>query len=103
VVDLIGQNFEPAPKVPGTDRVISLETTESRVRAILDLVPITRISDLTPLDPLGLPTFSAVTPLAADLTIHMGKGRDAMSARISAVMEAVERSAKSGKWERIGA
>jgi ribosomal protein S12 methylthiotransferase accessory factor len=68
-----------------------LATTEARVREILALVPITRISDLTPLDPLGLPVFSAVTPLAVDLTSHVGKGRDAPSAKVSALMEAVER------------
>jgi ribosomal protein S12 methylthiotransferase accessory factor len=84
-------NFRPAPKIPGTERVIPLATTEARVREVLSLVPITRISDLTPLDPLGLPVFSSVTPLAVDLTTHMGKGRDALSARVSALMEAVER------------
>jgi ribosomal protein S12 methylthiotransferase accessory factor len=58
---------------------------------VIRRVPITRVCDVTPLDPLGLPTFSAVTPLAADLTTHMGKGRDAASARVSALMEAIER------------
>ena len=84
-------NFEPAQKIPGTNRVMSVETTEARALAILALVPITRISDVAPLDRLGLPAFSAVTPLAADLTSHMGKGRDAVSAKVSAIMEAVER------------
>jgi ribosomal protein S12 methylthiotransferase accessory factor len=84
-------NFEPAPKIAGTNRVTSLEETEARVRDIQNLVPITRISDVAPLDPLGLPAFSAVTPLAADLTVHMGKGRDPLTAKISAAMEAIER------------
>jgi YcaO-like protein with predicted kinase domain len=83
--------FRPAPKIPGTERVVPTATTEARVREILSLVPVTRISDLTPLDPLALPVFSAVTPLAADLTSHLGKGRDAPSAKVSALMEAVER------------
>jgi ribosomal protein S12 methylthiotransferase accessory factor len=84
-------NFLPAPKIAGTERVMPLATTEARVREILSLVPVTRISDLTPLDPLALPVFSAVTPLAVDLTSHLGKGRDAPSAKVSALMEAVER------------
>jgi ribosomal protein S12 methylthiotransferase accessory factor len=35
--------------------------------------------------------YSAVTPLARDLTTHMGKGMDPTSARVSALMEAIER------------
>jgi ribosomal protein S12 methylthiotransferase accessory factor len=96
MVDLIVWNFAPAPKIPGTNRVTPLEATEARVRDVQSLIPITRISDVTPLDPLRLPAFSAVTPLAADLTIHMGKGRDAKSAKISAAMEAVERVSAEG-------
>jgi ribosomal protein S12 methylthiotransferase accessory factor len=91
LADLSVWDFDPSPKVPGTNRVTSLEATEARVLGILSLVPITRISDLAPLDRLGLPAFSAVTPLAKDLTLHMGKGRDVTSAKVSALMEAVER------------
>ncbi len=54
-------------------------------------VPITRLADLTPLDRLGLPVWSAATPLARDLTTHLGKGASAVAARVSALMEAVER------------
>jgi ribosomal protein S12 methylthiotransferase accessory factor len=53
---------------------------------------VTRVSDLTPLDPLGLPTVVAVTPLARDLTTHAGKGLDLQAARVSALMEAIERA-----------
>ncbi|QRO00153.1 YcaO-like family protein [Archangium violaceum] len=67
------------------------EETEARVLAIRARVPITRLSDLTPLDPIRLPVFAAITPLARDLTTHLGKGVDAVSARVSALMEAVER------------
>ena len=55
-------------------------------------MPITRLADITPLDRLGIPVFAAVTPLASDLTTHMGKGPDRRSARISAILEAVERT-----------
>lgn len=84
--------LEPSPKLGRLAcRVIPVEETEARLRALLPKIPVTRISDLTPLDPLGLPVYSAVTPLARDLTSHMGKGLDAASARVSALMEAVER------------
>lgn len=55
------------------------------------LVPITRISEVSRLDPGCAPVFSATTPLAKDLTTHMGKGETPGAARLSAVMEAVER------------
>lgn len=55
------------------------------------LLPITRVFDVTPLDLLGIPVWAAVTPLAADLTVHMGVGWTAEAATRSAVFEAVER------------
>lgn len=51
----------------------------------------TRISELMALDDLRLPVCCAVTPLARDLTTHLGKGPTPLAARVSAVMEAVER------------
>ncbi|PTL78105.1 YcaO-like family protein [Vitiosangium sp. GDMCC 1.1324] len=84
--------FQPSPKIgPLSSRVVPAEETERRVLAVRSRVPITRLSDLTPLDPIRLPVFTAVTPLARDLTTHLGKGSDAVSARVSALMEAVER------------
>jgi ribosomal protein S12 methylthiotransferase accessory factor len=61
------------------------------LKSTIDQLPITRIADITPLDVLGTPVFATVTPLARDLTTHLGKGVDKEAARISAVMEAVER------------
>jgi ribosomal protein S12 methylthiotransferase accessory factor len=85
-------SFAPSPKVSREfPRSVPAHFTEERVRAALPKLPVTRVSELTPLDPLGLPVFSAVTPLARDLTTHMGKGPDATSARVSALMEAIER------------
>lgn len=58
---------------------------------ILDQIPITRVADITALDVLGIPVFTSVTPMAKDLTTHLGKGMDKQTARIGAVMEALER------------
>lgn len=69
----------------------SFEETERRLGPIYDRVPITRVYDATALDRLGVPIWGAVTPLARDLTVHAGKGMSSQAARISAVMEAVER------------
>jgi thioglycine synthase len=69
----------------------SYEDTERRLAPLLARVPITRVYDATALDRLGLPVWGAVTPLARDLTVHAGKGMTAQAARLSAVMEAIER------------
>jgi ribosomal protein S12 methylthiotransferase accessory factor len=84
-------SFPSARKVAGGVRTTTIDETERRLVAVLPKVPVTRLTDLTPLDPLGLPIFAAVTPLARDLTVHSGKGLDSRSARVSALMEAVER------------
>ncbi len=85
-------DFPPAPKLsPLSERVVPIEETERRVSAVIGRIPVTRVADLTPMDYLRLPVYSVVTPLARDLTTHLGKGHDDISARVSALMEAVER------------
>lgn len=79
-----------------TPRIASPAETEARLRGLMPAVPITRLAELTPLDRLGLPVWSAVTPFARDLTTHLGKGVDAPAARVSALMEAVERCSAEG-------
>jgi ribosomal protein S12 methylthiotransferase accessory factor len=83
--------FRSTPKVRPGGRAVPLEETLHRVRPLLRRIPVTRVADLTPLDDIGLPVFSACTPLATDLAVHLGKGVDPDSARLSAVMEAIER------------
>jgi len=80
-------------KLPHGSRAVTPEETERRLEAcgVRRALAITRVADLTPLDPLGIPVFVAVTPLARDLTTHAGKGESRASARVSAIMEAVER------------
>lgn len=83
--------FRSTPKRSPAGRAVPLEETQARLRPILARIPVTRVADLTPLDVIGLPVFSACTPLAADLAVHGGKGVDAVAARLSALMEAIER------------
>jgi len=84
--------FKAAPKLSALSyRTAPAQETLARARSRAPRVPITRVSDLTPLDRLRLPVFCAVTPLARDLTTHMGKGPDLVSAEVSALMEAIER------------
>jgi YcaO-like protein with predicted kinase domain len=84
-----GERFE---KIAGsTGRVATLDAIERRTSVLLDKVPITRISEISRLAAPAMPVFSATTPLARDLTTHLGKGPDVNTARMSAVMEAIER------------
>lgn len=94
-------NFGVSQKLaPASSRLVDPATTEARIRPLLWRIPVTRIAELTPLDPIRLPVYCAMTPLARDLTTHMGKGVDDVSARVSALMEAIERvSAESVEGE----
>ncbi len=51
---------------------------------------ITRLANITGLDYLGVPVFIAVRPNGRSLSVAQGKGLDVASARVSALMEAVE-------------
>jgi ribosomal protein S12 methylthiotransferase accessory factor len=94
----LGREISPDPwgfvsttKIDAGERSVVVAETYARVRSIARHVPITRVADLTPLDDLGLPAYAAVTPLARDLKVHNGKGATRPAARVSAMMEAVER------------
>jgi ribosomal protein S12 methylthiotransferase accessory factor len=82
----------PSVKIsPLVPRICSIDETECRVASVMDRIPITRVANITPLDILDVPVWCAFTPLASDLTTHLGKGTTHKAARVSAVMEAVER------------
>lgn len=51
---------------------------------------ISRVTDITRLDRLGLPVFASVRPRSLGLRVHAGKGLRAIDARVGAWMEAVE-------------
>ncbi len=88
---MLGRAFPPAPVRSPAGHALAYAETERRLEPLLDRVPITRVYDATALDRLGLPVWAAVTPLARDLTVHAGKGPTPAAARISAIMEAIER------------
>src|SRR5438105_2825395 len=90
--ELIGpDSFGPTPIRSPSGHARAFEETERWLAPLLERVPITRVYEETALDYLGIPVWAAVTPLAADLTVHAGKGATAPAARISAIMEAIER------------
>lgn len=77
----------------GTQRVFDPETTLANTTALLPKIGVTRIANITDLDRVGIPVFSAIRPSAAAgaISIYSGKGANETNARISAIMESFER------------
>jgi len=77
----------------GTQRVYDEATTLEKTKDQIKKIGVTRIADITNLDRLGIPVFSAIRPSAAKgaISIYSGKGSTEQRARISAIMESFER------------
>lgn len=73
-------------------RACPVEETLEHARRIGQQVGITRVTDTTPLDRVGIPVFASIRPTAApgSLCVSAGKGLIAAEARIGAYMEAIE-------------
>ncbi|MBP0932475.1 YcaO-like family protein [Streptomyces sp. KCTC 0041BP] len=76
--------------LPGTVRARTPEQTWAAVAGLLPESGITRLADLTGLDCIGLPVWTAIRPSALTLTTSQGKGATGLLAKLSAVMEAIE-------------
>jgi len=83
-----------APKVfgHGMHRVVTPAETLRRIRPLAWKAGVTRLADITGLDRIGVPTWSAVVPKSPDLlSTYNGKGATRTDAACGALMEAVER------------
>ncbi|MET9322016.1 YcaO-like family protein [Streptomyces sp. NPDC003038] len=76
--------------LPGTVRARTPEETWAAVAGRLPDYGITRVADLTGLDCIGLPVWTAIRPASRTLSTSQGKGATPLLARLSAVMEAIE-------------
>ncbi|MFG2631620.1 YcaO-like family protein [Streptomyces sp. NPDC048473] len=76
--------------LPGTVRARAPEQTWEAVAGHLPDYGITRVADLTGLDCIGLPVWTAVRPASQTLSTSQGKGATGLLAKLSAVMEAIE-------------
>ncbi|NTV00609.1 MAG: YcaO-related McrA-glycine thioamidation protein [Methanoregulaceae archaeon] len=76
-----------------TQRAVPPEETEKRVKALLPAAGITRVADITSLDRIGIPVFSSIRPTArrGAVSVYNGKGATPAEARVSAMMEGIER------------
>ncbi|MEP7071237.1 MAG: YcaO-like family protein [Verrucomicrobiota bacterium] len=80
------------PKVirKGTHRAHDLDRTLARVLALAPVMGITRVANVTGLDPIGIPVVMVCRPNSRSVAVSQGKGIDLPSARVSGLMEAAE-------------
>jgi ribosomal protein S12 methylthiotransferase accessory factor len=71
-------------------RSVAPELTERRARRLMPDLGISRVTDITRLDRLGVPVYASVRPRGRTLRVHAGKGLAADEARVGALLEAVE-------------
>lgn len=76
-----------------THRSVAPEDTIKNVEGKLKTAGVTRVAEITHLDRLGVPVYSAIRPMAADgaVSIYAGKGATKTQAKASAMMESFER------------
>lgn len=74
----------------GARRACPPEETWARLRPLLPVFGISRVANITGLDRIGIPVFTACRPNSRSLSVFQGKGLTNDAARVSAVMEAFE-------------
>jgi ribosomal protein S12 methylthiotransferase accessory factor YcaO len=75
-----------------SERVRSVEDTLIEITPICKNIGVTRISDITYLDKLYIPNYSSVLPGTEDsIWVYSGKGPTKIHAKVSALMESIER------------
>jgi thioglycine synthase len=75
-----------------SSRVISAQETLLKIMPICNDIGVTRVCDITYLDRLYIPNYSAVLPgTEDDFWVYSGKGPTKIHARASALMESIER------------
>ncbi len=88
----------------GTHRAVSPGETLLRVEPKMPAAGVTRVADITGLDRIGIPVFSSIRPTAEGgaISVYNGKGTTAEEAKVSAMMEAIERySAEVGDRDLV--
>lgn len=79
-------------KVDGIERFVPAAQTLALAAGVAESLGVTRVADITGLDCLGIPVYSAVVPDSADaLSVYNGKGLRPVDAKAGALMEAIER------------
>ncbi|MGA3044118.1 MAG: YcaO-like family protein [Bryobacteraceae bacterium] len=75
-----------------SERTVSAEETLTRASRVAGAFGVTRLADITGLDRLGIPVYTAFVPKSDDtISVYNGKGAHPIDAKTGALMEAIER------------
>ncbi|QLH75595.1 MAG: YcaO-related McrA-glycine thioamidation protein [Methanomassiliicoccales archaeon] len=92
------------PKYPDQhgDRTVAAEDALKRIEPLRKIAGITRIADITGLDRVGIYVFSSIRPEAKGgaISVYNGKGLTPVQAKVSAIMEGIERYSAE-MWDEI--
>lgn len=105
--------IQSAPKIAAglSERVTPPEETYARAKKTAAAKGVTRLADITGLDRIGIPVFSAIVPKSSDpISVYNGKGLSALDAKTGALMESIERQTAlyskiqvvDGSYQRLG-
>ena len=72
------------------NRIYSSDKTLQIISPLIQDFGITRLIDLTKLDKIGIPCYSATRPMGRAISVSCGKGRTHPDAKVSALMESIE-------------
>ncbi|MGB7638406.1 MAG: YcaO-like family protein [Nitrososphaeraceae archaeon] len=76
----------------GTSRIKPAQETFIEVTALAKKIGVTRLADITDMDILRIPNYSAILPGTEDyIWVYSGKGPTKTHAKVSALMESIER------------
>lgn len=86
-----------------THRALHPEETLFRIESKLPLTGITRVADITNLDRIGIPVFTSIRPTSefGAITVYNGKGATPVEAKVSAMMEGIERFSAEVKDRKL--
>ncbi|WP_048149842.1 YcaO-related McrA-glycine thioamidation protein [Methanolacinia paynteri] len=87
----------------GTHRVTAPEKTLEKIKPLMPKIGVVEVEDITGLDRLGIPVYSASRPGAKPgaTRMHAGKGTRPVHAEVSAMMEAIERYSAEYRGESM--
>ena len=73
--------------------MVAPEKTLERVEKVMPGIGVTRVAEISGLDRIGIPVYSAIRPGSAkgSISVYAGKGATPVEAKVSVMMEAVER------------
>ncbi len=74
----------------GTHRTLTPTDTLNQVQPLLKQMGISRTANITGLDRVGIPTYTAFRPQSRSISVSQGKGSTLEAAKVSAIMESVE-------------